>query len=262
MYTDGSRNEEGAAGYSVVWRKGQSWKGLKVHMGYNQEAYDAECAAIARALETATFRAKRHKLGAVTIFTDAQAAITRMASDEPGPGQVYAIAARKHLSTLRRLQPGVKVGIRWCSAHKGIEGNEIADGWAKQTADEPDERGVEWLRYSDRYGKRSMPLPRSLSHLKREISEAKWTEAKKWSHDGVNWKKYRPIQKQIPDPTVARSRKRLASRFYQLKTGHARTGEYLHKVKSRPFAQCWWCERRNTKQTREHLFKKCPAWKD
>ena len=44
---------EGDAGYSVVWRK-VGWK----DSGYNQEAYDAECVAIARALEMATFRAK------------------------------------------------------------------------------------------------------------------------------------------------------------------------------------------------------------
>jgi hypothetical protein len=32
-------------------------------------------------------------------------------------------------------------------------------------------RGVEWLRYSAWYGKRAMPLPRSLARLKREIPE-------------------------------------------------------------------------------------------
>ena len=68
-------------------------------------------------------------------------------------------------------------------------------------AGEPDEHGVEWLSHSDRYRKRSMPLPRSL------ISEIKWTEAKKRSHGRINWKKYRPSKKQIPDLTVARSKK-------------------------------------------------------
>ena len=53
-------------------------------MGSYQEAYDAECASIARALEVAAERAKRWQLGRVRIFTDAQAAITRMAHDEPG----------------------------------------------------------------------------------------------------------------------------------------------------------------------------------
>jgi len=38
MVTDGSRLDDGATGYAVVWRKGQSWAGIKTHMGYNQEA--------------------------------------------------------------------------------------------------------------------------------------------------------------------------------------------------------------------------------
>jgi hypothetical protein len=66
---------------AVVWQNGQSWVGIKNHMGYNQEAYDAECAALARALEEA---AKRQTVPErVTIFTDAQAAIRRMVSEDP-----------------------------------------------------------------------------------------------------------------------------------------------------------------------------------
>jgi len=56
MFTDGSRMEDGAASYAVVWRKGESWAGIKTHMGHNQEAYDAECAALARVLEVASRR--------------------------------------------------------------------------------------------------------------------------------------------------------------------------------------------------------------
>jgi len=56
MFTDGSRLDGGATGYSVVWKKGQTWAGVKVQMGNNQEAYDAECAALARALELASHR--------------------------------------------------------------------------------------------------------------------------------------------------------------------------------------------------------------
>ena len=52
---------------------------------YNQEAYDAECAALARALEEAS---RRNMIpDRVTIFSDAQAAIRRMASDEPAPAR-------------------------------------------------------------------------------------------------------------------------------------------------------------------------------
>jgi len=80
-------------------RKRRRWAGRKVHMGYYQEAYDSECAAIARAQAVAAGQARRHKLGRVRIFTDAQAAI---AHDEPGPGQTYAIQARQAIAILRR----------------------------------------------------------------------------------------------------------------------------------------------------------------
>jgi len=63
---------------------------------------------------------------------------------------------------------------------------------------------------------------------------------------------------QKPDSTVADSTKRLASRFYQLKTGHARTGQYLHWAKVRPDAQYWWCK--CPSQTRDHQ-KETGKWK-
>jgi ribonuclease HI len=74
----------------------------------------------------------------VTIFTDAQAAIRRMASDDPGPGQKYTILARRHIGTLRRARPDITIEIRWCPAHKGVSGNEKADEWVKLAA------GAEW----------------------------------------------------------------------------------------------------------------------
>ena len=87
----------------------------------------------------------RRKLGRVRIFADAQAAITRMTHDEPGPGQTYALQVRMAIATLREREPSVEIKIRWCPAHNGIPGNEVADGWAKQAASEPDDRGVECL---------------------------------------------------------------------------------------------------------------------
>ena len=71
--------------------------------------------------------------------------------------------------------------------------------------------------------------------------------------------KYRLPKSQRPDGSVAGSTKRLASRFYQLKTGHCLTGQYLNWTKNRPTPQCWWCRYRT--QTRDQLFKECPEWK-
>jgi len=75
-----------------------------------------------------------------------------------------------------------------------------------------------------------MPLLRSLAHLKREIME------KKWAGGRTSKIKYRMPKSQRPDSTVAGSTKRLASRFYQLKTGNCRIGQCLHWSKNRPTA--------------------------
>jgi len=164
MFTDGSRLENGATGCTVVWSRGRTWVGAKVHMGSNQEAYNAECAAHARELEESS---KRNTIPErVTIFTDAQGAIRRMASVEPGPSQQYALQARKHIATLHRARPGIVIEIRWCPAYKGVVGNEKADEWAKAAVEQAG-------------GHR--PIPRSLTSLKREISEKKWAEARQWA---------------------------------------------------------------------------------
>ena len=135
-----------------------------------------------------------------------------MASDEPGPGQMYAFQARKYIATLRKARPNITIGIRWCPAHKGAAGNENADEWAKLAVGEPDAHGVEWLGYSGRVEVRAMPLPRSLAHLKREISEKKWMEARQWAGGRTFKTKYRVPKSQRPDGTVAGSTKRLAPR--------------------------------------------------
>ena len=131
-----------------------------------------------RALAVAAGRAKRHKLGRVRIFTNAQAAIARMTHDEPGPGQTYGIQARQAIAILRKQEPAVEVEINWCPAHKGIPGNEVADEWAKLAASEPDGHGVEWLARAD--GTRLPERATSLAHLRRRATEKKWPEARSW----------------------------------------------------------------------------------
>jgi len=134
---------------------------------------------------------------------------------------------------LQRVRPSITIAIRWCPAHKGIPGNEKADEWAKLAAEKPDAGGVEWLRYSDRAEVRAMPLSQFLAHHKREISEKKQQEARQLAEGRASRRKYRMPSRQKLDGTAAGSSKRLASRFYQLKTGHCLTGQYLHWTRNR-----------------------------
>jgi len=246
MFTDGSRMEDGAAGFAVVWKNGQIWEGVKAHMGYNQVAYDAECTALACALESVL---EGYVPEWVTIFSDTQAAIRRMASDEPGPGQQYACQTRRYIATLCRVRPDITIEIRWYPAREGIVGNEKADEWAKSAAEKPSACGVENLA----------PLPRSLANFKWAISEKKWAKVWQCAGERTSKVKYHMPKSQRPDGAVADSTKRLASRYYQLNTGHSRTGQYLHWAKVRSTTQCWWCQ--CPTQTRDDLFKVFPERK-
>ena len=63
-----------------------------------------------------------------------------------------------------------------------------------------------------------------------------------------------------PDPTLAKANRAVASRVYQLRTGHALIGPYLKKIGKRASDTCWWCDR-EVMQSRKHLFKSCKKWK-
>jgi hypothetical protein len=72
--------------------------GHQTHMSYSQEAYDAECAGLARTIEEAVKRQTTPEQ--VTICTDAQAAVKPMLSDDSGPAQMNAIQARRRIEAL------------------------------------------------------------------------------------------------------------------------------------------------------------------
>ena len=114
----------------------------------------------------------------------------------------------------------MEIEIRLCPSHQGIGGNEVADGWTKFAADEPDAHGVEWFSTTNPDGsvsERKFPLPRSLA-IKRVFSKQKRAVAKGWARKQLartRNRKYHPCEKKKPDPTVAKANKRLASRFWR-----------------------------------------------
>jgi ribonuclease HI len=164
-WTDGSWLEDGRVGCSVVWKEPSGeWKGEATHPGTCREVYDAELHAIERAIRRFITRNQEHQ--SYTIFSNSQSAIERCKNDKPGPGQ--AMARTIIDGSLRQAMNRCKVMLRWVPAYKGIEGNEIADCWAKVVAkgEEGELRRVE----------REM----SLAHVKRRTSEERQVKSKRW----------------------------------------------------------------------------------
>ena len=131
---DGSRDEQRRVGCAAVWRDSEGsdgWKERKVHLGCNKEVYDAELYGIAEALKIAKRRRlwesvmQRHSGPAldpptIRVFTDAQAALTRMKTNPPTAGQWLVTRIIKSEQEILAL--GVRVEYHWVPGHEGIEG--------------------------------------------------------------------------------------------------------------------------------------------
>jgi hypothetical protein len=83
-----------------------------------------------------------------------------------------------------------------------------------------------------------MPLPRSLAHLKREISEKKWVEARSWAGRRVSSKKYRLPREQRPDKVVVGQLQEACLKVLPAEA-RALPHEYLGWMGNQPTAKCW-----------------------
>jgi ribonuclease HI len=259
VFTDGSKSEDGWTGCAAVWKLlgncDSEWQGRKIFMGRNKEVFDAELYAIWVGLtaardhkeEWAAHLTEHGGPRVITIFTDAQAALKRIRNDEAGPGQWLA---RRIIRVERQLlvrQEGWLTEFRWIPGHKGIEGNEVADRWAKEGAGAS---GAERLP-------REEESITTLAHVARGVTEKKWQEHLAWVKERCHGKRYYHLKEsQRTDPVASSARKAVASRFYQLRMGKARIGPYLAMVGQAENDKCWWCGS-GASQTREHLFKHC-----
>ncbi|KAI5785716.1 hypothetical protein FPQ18DRAFT_394394 [Pyronema domesticum] len=116
-------------------------------------------------------------------------------------------------------------------------------------------RAAAHLEEDDRFSKQFM-REASLAHLKRKTSYIKTTATKEWIKTSTSRSKaYIPRDKTGIRKNLKNERKEIASRYYQLLTGHAVITPYLkEKLGKRESDTSWWCNS-GKRQTREHLFK-------
>ncbi|EEA24632.1 conserved hypothetical protein [Talaromyces marneffei ATCC 18224] len=127
---------------------------------------------------------------------------------------------------------GRPVTIQWVPGHNGVEGNEQADQAAKRAASKPAGPGFGGL---------------SLAYVRRACTEARRAAVENWVRENaVQGAHRRGRVYKMPrgwglDRVAAKAPKRVASRYYQLKTGHAPIGTYLHRIKARDSPECRAC---------------------
>ena len=252
IWTDEFRFDTGEVGAACAWKRGDgSWTGRSFHLSTNKEDFDAEVFAIYQALRAFE---ERPRVGHhFTIFADSQAAIQRIRTDGVGPGQCWARAAIEVCSRL--IARGNEVSVFRVPARSGIVGNEMADQLAKEAAGGQQQHSVQdELRWEA-----------SLSHLSRVITGNLLKATAQWVASHVRpERRYRPpTGSGLRRKPLRRVRMSLASRYYQLLSGHAAIDSFLHERMTGPLrresSECQWC-RCGKRESCHHILVECRPW--
>ena len=214
-------------GAALAFRSAERWVRRGTYLGRNKEVFGAEVFTILQAIRLLNDRGERGQQ--YTVFSDSQAAIAKVQHDRTGPAQALAKAAIELVSSLTNRDNTVT--LRWTPAHRGIEGNEQVDEMAKRATE-------------GREGTAEPPylMEASLAHLTRKATEARSSATAEWirSHTGRR-RRYRPPRGGKMRKALAKTRKELAGRFYQLLSGHAAVADHLVRVNQTTDDRCWWC---------------------
>ena len=252
-YTDGSAHDKMVGAGAVVLGPGKSVDWHKsVCLGCEDIAtvYVAELEGIHVALQ----RMFHWQVGLagpreLIIFTDNQAALKTMKYPEYGPGQ---FVLRKIIPLITSLKStGLSITFRWIPAHRGVEGNEIADELAKAGAD-PTKYAITHLQWG------AAGLQRMIKRL----------IAKDWERDWAKAKHGRDTYRLIPVPcskglVLHRNlKKALSSILIQSRTGKIALKKYLYDINRADDPYCDWCLQRGHRaiETVRHVMDVCPGY--
>jgi RNase H len=179
--------------------------------GVGCETFDAELVEACRALELAQ-NDKGESL--VTVLLGSLATIKRLQLQKASSGQSLAI--RTHRAAQALEGRGRRTTIQWVPGHNGIERNERADQAAKAAAAKRSSGNLYGLHQQGLHGGRQGPK----TAMAYEDARKPRPSRPGTLQSPAGWKQ---------DPALAVASKKLASRFYQLKLGHAVIGPYSCK---------------------------------
>jgi hypothetical protein len=208
-------------GVGAAWKARNGWKSKAMPLGKYLTEADAASFAIGMVLKDLPAILSRTDHRRAEIVTKSRLALAEIQSPHPW--------ARRTITDARRYakqfgEGGGAVALTWLSGSTSSNGGKIASTVAQRAVKQPPR------------GMRSA----SLSYVKQAIRE--------------KWKPMTKLDKHVKDAA-----KSVASRYLQLKLGHAITGAHLARIGKVEDARCWWCS--SSRQTVEHLLLECRKWR-
>jgi ribonuclease HI len=245
-YTDGSQlGTATGAGYTIPTGFPEAINAI-VPMGNTSQVFDTELRAIYECLLTCRTHARIHHLRRhhIHIFSDNQAAITRSASLDHGPGQEITALIR---DTALALRPHVvQVIVHWVPGHTGIPGNEKADALAKlATERQPTTR-----------------IPVSTSWLRRHIREQTAADWQQWYDNTPRPTTYTAPHRCRLDAAYTTLPRKISSAILGLRTGHGYFLDCLSRCPSDKYPSRHCGCPLHPPQMPKHLLLSCPDFRD
>ena len=237
-YTDGSKTTEGV-GSGLTIRASPGLESLNLEKSYHHNdqctVFQAEVYAVGKA---ATFLNEKKVVGKnILINCDSQSAINAINSTV-----IKTHTIEQTTRELNDLGRANKVLLRWIPAHKGHDGNEVADRLAKNGANNCDEPELVKL-----------PIPRGVCYAalrRKTISE--WCRTFAICPPKVFYTMWRDRFSR----GLLKMSKRDLRVATQILTGHADLNYHLRKLNRDIAPTCSLCQEEN--ETVEHVLARCP----
>jgi vacuolar-type H+-ATPase subunit I/STV1 len=208
-------------GAGAAWKARDGWKSKAMPLGKHLTEVDAASFAISTVLKDLPAILSRTDHRRAEIVTRSRLVLTEIQDPHPWAQQTI-IDVRRRAKQVE--EAGGAVTLTWLSSSASSNGSKAASTVAQRAAKQPPKA----MRSA------------SLSYVKQAIRE--------------KWKPMEALDKHVED-----ARKSVASRYLQLKSGHAITGTHLLRIGKVQDARCWWCS--SSRQTVEHLLLECRKWR-
>jgi hypothetical protein len=212
--------EDVGFGIGPAWKVRDGWKSKALSLGKYLTEADAASFAIGVVLNDFPAILLRTCQRRAEIVTKSRTALSALQSSYSWALRTITVARR---DVKRVGEEGGTAALTWLSSSTSSNGGKIASTAAQRAAKQPPKA----MRSA------------SLSYVKQAVRE--------------RWKPATRLNKHIKD-----ARKSVASRYLQLKSGHAITGAHLMRIGKVEDARCWWCS--GSRQTVAHLLIQCRRW--